>query len=159
MKTKNYSIKFNGSKFDCDQLFQKGLYYLYQKNKIVYVGMARKNVMDRILKHYNEGVKKFDSYLILLKPDVSERELMQLEIRAITKHIPIYNKVHNETKRVTEDDYDTAKKIIENCAHDFFKMKTGNFKCRKCCYELKPSKSYLKKQEQKSKSKPCKVRK
>lgn len=135
-KQKDYSMKFNGSKFDCNQLFQKGLYYLYKNNKIVYIGMSSSNVMDRILKHYNEKLKDFDSYTIILKPNASDKELLLLEKNAIKKHLPNYNIVH-KTQKQTDIDYEFAKELKNKCYHSFVSLKDNDsLICSKCGFKL-----------------------
>jgi hypothetical protein len=66
-----------------------GLYFLFDKDEIVYVGKTRSG-WQRISKHFKD--KKFDSYYFLEMPNTTELQLLYDESRYITKYLPKYNK-------------------------------------------------------------------
>lgn len=145
-----YALKFSGKKFDCCQLFEKGIYYLYDNSEIVYIGESNVNVMSRILTHFKDKDKVFNSYMIFLKPDYTEKQLKEYEKKCIQKHNPKYNVIHNINLNQTNSDYEYSKYQKENCYHDFFSAKEENIViCRKCGKResLLPSKTYLQKKE------------
>ena len=131
-------MKYSGQIFDCNQLFERGLYYLYKNNKIVYIGKSETNVMQRVLTHYLDKEKDFDSYLIVLKPQINNKTLGDMEKKAIKKHLPKYNKIHNDLYNTTQEDYDIAKEIKDNCWHTFIEIKDKKYvMCSKCGYKQK----------------------
>ena len=65
----------------------RGLYFLIRKNEIVYVGQSE-NVHARVMKHYAEGTKKFDSYSYIL---ITSGNLDYIEGEYILEIEPQYN--------------------------------------------------------------------
>jgi excinuclease UvrABC nuclease subunit len=79
---------------------QTGLYYLFDKGRIVYIGASGRNVYERILSHIKD--KKFDSYFIFPCTDdngvVNEKLLnrcLDAEAKLIRKFNPEYNQLSN----------------------------------------------------------------
>jgi hypothetical protein len=109
-RTKEYSYKRDNSNFDVsrpeekrsqfftysDKAFCKGVYFLHRQGNIVYVGMSTVNCMERILRHYNEGVKDFDSFSVRRLESLSDKQVVEHEVFLIKKHTPEYNIVHNK---------------------------------------------------------------
>lgn len=67
----------------------KGIYFLYDNDTIVYIGKS-KNLASRILAHTDDGVKIFNSYKILIIP--KNENLTMIEKFYIEKYKPKYNK-------------------------------------------------------------------
>jgi hypothetical protein len=65
-----------------------GIYFLVSESKLVYIGQAC-NVLDRILTHVNEGVKKFDEAFFIPIP---VEQLDKVERSLINFYRPEYNK-------------------------------------------------------------------
>jgi len=82
-------------KFYTEDYFIKGIYFLYNKGEIVYVGMSETNVFSRVLSHYNENSKCFDSFSVRNYESTSKLELLDIEASLIKKYSPIYNIMHN----------------------------------------------------------------
>lgn len=72
----------------------KGVYYLYYKSEVVYVGMSTTNCLRRIISHYDDPEKKFDSFQIFNMHNFSNNEILEKEKNAIKRKLPKYNKVH-----------------------------------------------------------------
>jgi hypothetical protein len=109
-KTRNrkYSYKNDNSNFDVsrpeekrsqfftysDKAFCKGVYFLHRQGQVVYVGMSRFNCMERVLAHYNEGRKQFDSFSVRRLASISDKQLEEHERFLIKKFNPEYNIIH-----------------------------------------------------------------
>jgi excinuclease UvrABC nuclease subunit len=90
--------KINKKNFKVVDFFNiSGIYFLKQGNKIVYVGEST-CIMSRIVQHYKENVKQFDSFQIL-ENKLSNKQRLNLEKRLIKKFRPKYNIVHNDNKK------------------------------------------------------------
>jgi excinuclease UvrABC nuclease subunit len=72
----------------------KGVYYLYHKHKVVYIGMSTNNCYRRILNHFDDKEKEFDSFQIFAMPHHSNQEVSDREKNLIKRKLPKYNKVH-----------------------------------------------------------------
>ena len=46
-------------------MFIRGIYFLYRDNQIVYIGMSKDNVMDRVVQHYKDPKKEFSRFRYL----------------------------------------------------------------------------------------------
>jgi len=91
-KKKTLSIK---DKVNAQNLFVRGIYYLYDKGAIVYIGMSTSNCMKRICDHFDDN-KKFDHFKIVEIENKSNKQLLSIEASLIKKHKPKYNKVHKK---------------------------------------------------------------
>lgn len=67
-----------------------GIYFLYHKNELVYVGQST-NCISRILAHERDSDKEFDVYEIA---ECKESDLNILELFYIEKYSPKYNVNH-----------------------------------------------------------------
>lgn len=76
---------------------EKGVYYLYFKKQVVYIGMSTTNCMQRILSHYNDKEKEFDSFQIFRMPKHTDAQIAAKEKRLIQRKLPKYNVVHAKT--------------------------------------------------------------
>lgn len=72
-----------------------GIYFLKQGKIIVYVGEST-CIMSRIMQHFKENVKQFDSFQIIEKRNFSDKQRLSLEKSLIKKFKPQYNIVHNK---------------------------------------------------------------
>lgn len=72
----------------------KGIYYLYHKNEVVYIGMSTTNCMRRIIQHYDDETKVFDSFEIFNMHNKSNESIKKREIDKIKQKLPKYNKIH-----------------------------------------------------------------
>jgi hypothetical protein len=77
-----------------------GLYFLFSKGRIVYVGVSNKNVHGRILDHINS--KKFDSYAVMMANyddgtinDEVLSKCLNSEAKLVKLFKPIYNSLSN----------------------------------------------------------------
>lgn len=77
-----------------------GVYFLYRKNDIVYIGSS-KDIFNRLEYHYKDEVKVFDSYSYV---EINENEYEIMERFLINKYLPIYNKdgVTNKVKKILQ---------------------------------------------------------
>ena len=82
-----YKVDFNHLPFFEVNSFDVGIYFLINKNEIVYIGRSL-NLMSRIGSHIKEGAKIFDSFR-LLKCD--EHYIDLLENILINEIRPKYN--------------------------------------------------------------------
>lgn len=85
-----------------------GIYKLYVKSTIVYIGMSTTNIKDRLLGSFGgEGHihnKHFDSVEIISMEGNSKKEIEDLECKLIQKYNPYYNvKGKLEITVVTKD--------------------------------------------------------
>ena len=78
-----------------DEIFVRGVYYLYDNEAIVYVGISMTNVMERLVKHHKDKDKIFTHFSFKEYTDVSDKQLRGIERKLIKRHKPKYNKVHN----------------------------------------------------------------
>ena len=69
---------------------QSGVYFLKQKNKIVYVGKSTNSMAKRVYTHLDDDNKVFDN--IDLIPMRSEADIHIAELMFIQKYQPEYNK-------------------------------------------------------------------
>ena len=69
------------------------IYALIKDQEIVYIGQSY-NVMQRLGKHIQEGLKDFDSYSIVCK--VTQDDVDEVERKYIDDLKPKYNIVHNK---------------------------------------------------------------
>ncbi len=76
-----------------------GVYFLKQGKRIVYVGEST-CIMSRIMQHFKENVKQFDSFQIIEKRNFSDKQRLSLEKSLIEKFKPKYNIVHNRKKKI-----------------------------------------------------------
>jgi hypothetical protein len=74
------------NKINIDKNIYKGVYFLINKNKIVYVGNS-KNILARIAVHLNKNKILFDSYYFIEK----SQDSVELESRYILKFLPKNN--------------------------------------------------------------------
>ena len=130
-------MKYNNTIFNVSDTLNKGIYYLYNDNKIVYVGKSDVNVMKRISMHFTDKTKNFNRYKIEIKPELTNKQLESLEKKLIKRLTPIYNKIHNhkhQLKHNYDTDYKLAVKLNQSCQHEFKQMKTNELKemCIKC---------------------------
>jgi len=86
--------------FFCDQLFIRGVYFLYRDNKIVYIGMSKDNVMDRVVRHSKEKKKVFSRFRIREYSELSDTQLLAKEKSLIKHWQPEYNVIHNFKEKV-----------------------------------------------------------
>lgn len=82
------------------------IYFLIDKNEIVYVGKSTKGAFDRLGAHFKYSDKVFDSYFI--EPCL-EINLTALETEYILKFVPKYNKSLPSNKI-----YTTKNRIMSN---------------------------------------------
>jgi len=75
---------------------EKGLYYLFDKGELVYIGISLRNVYERLLDHFKDKI--FDSYFIWTTIDAegnTNEELLKKSAKAerllIEKFKPKYN--------------------------------------------------------------------
>jgi hypothetical protein len=76
-----------------EEIFIRGIYFLYFNDKVVYIGQSYENVMQRICDHFRDEGKIFDSFSFK-KYDVSSEELLKIEASLIKKIKPKYNIIH-----------------------------------------------------------------
>lgn len=80
----------------------KGIYFLYRKNTIVYVGSSY-NLYKRFNNHFYQKLKNFDSWgYIEFSKNVTKAELLEKEDFYINKYDPLYNKRGALNKKVIE---------------------------------------------------------
>ncbi len=111
-----------------NEYFVKGIYFLYYKKKIVYVGKSNKNIMSRISSHFLDNEKIFDSFEVKNCVNLTDYQLSEMEIHYIKEYKPKYNYVHNMTYHNNKID----KRIT--CVHVWDKIErwTKNIRCIKC---------------------------
>jgi hypothetical protein len=80
------------NKIKIDKIPIEGLYFLIDKNIIVYVGSSI-NIKQRILTHIKQGKIIFDSYTI-----VKIKNYREMEIYYIINFMPKYNKMITDNK-------------------------------------------------------------
>ncbi len=80
-----------------DIKFNKFVYSLIYKNKIVYIGKTN-NIQNRIKTHQLEGLKKFDRFSIVerFSEETDDVEVLKYEEKIIKLLKPIYNISHNK---------------------------------------------------------------
>lgn len=76
------------TKFKTQRYNISGVYFLYQKNILVYIGSS-KDIFNRLEFHFKDNSKEYDSYSYLELPDL---EYQLTERYLINKYLPIYNK-------------------------------------------------------------------
>lgn len=115
-------------KLKVKEYFIRGIYFLYYKNKIVYVGKSHTNIMSRISLHFLDIEKTFDSFEIKNCINLNDSQLSEMEIYYIKEYKPKYNYVHNMTYQNKKID----KRI--SCVHEWDKIErwTKNIRCIKC---------------------------
>jgi hypothetical protein len=92
-----------------------GLYFLFDKGVMVYIGVSKKSVYDRIISHLQD--KEFDSYFIMTSTNNNgsvDYEILQQCLdseRYLINHFkPRYNCLSEiALKRVTLNDYELSK--------------------------------------------------
>ena len=121
-------IKPTTGKLNIKEFLVKGVYFLYWKKKIVYVGKSDSNVMNRISSHYINKDKMFDSFEIRNCIMLSRDQILEMEKYYIKKYKPKYNYVHNMDYQNDKID----KRI--SCVHEWAKIErwTKNIRCVKC---------------------------
>lgn len=67
----------------------KGIYYLLNDDKIVYIGKSLSNMKTRVDSHLKDEAKEFDS--VLYHSIDNDSDINILEVAMIAKHSPIYN--------------------------------------------------------------------
>lgn len=67
----------------------KGIYYLLNDDKIVYIGKSLSNMKTRVNMHIKDEIKEFDSVIYHKIENISDINI--LEVAMIAKHSPIYN--------------------------------------------------------------------
>jgi hypothetical protein len=75
------------------------IYFLRQKNKIVYIGETT-SFLTRVSQHFNEAAKIFDNVSFEIFSG-STKERKAYEKVLIQRHKPLYNIVHNIKKKET----------------------------------------------------------
>ena len=80
-----------------DIKFNKFVYSLIYKNKILYIGKTN-NIQNRIKTHQLEGLKKFDRFSIVerFSEETDDVEVLKYEEKIIKLLKPIYNISHNK---------------------------------------------------------------
>ena len=79
----------------------KGIYFLYFKGDLVYIGVSTKNIISRIRDHMEN--KLFDSYLFCDADDKGIlRELCEIEPILIKKYCPEYNSLSSIALKVVK---------------------------------------------------------
>jgi len=78
-----------------DRYCCKGIYKLYDRTELVYVGMSEDNFMRRIANHYDDAKKRFTHFEIIPFWKDSLRQLRARETKMIRKYKPKYNKQGN----------------------------------------------------------------
>ena len=102
----NHQITINT--FDELQNNISGIYRLYNRSEIVYIGKS-KNIKGRIKEHF--GIKEFDSFDFTILANESDKNLYELYL--IDKYKPKYNKdcVEKSTSTIKLNDIIFSKKI------------------------------------------------
>jgi hypothetical protein len=104
-KLEKYRNRVENNRYYSNTMFVRGLYKLYYNNQVVYVGMSKTNVFNRITDHFNDEDKIFDSFSFKSYLDLSDRALEQIEADVIKKLRPKYNKTHNNDRNLKEIPY------------------------------------------------------
>ena len=65
-----------------------GVYYLFDKNEVVYIG-ASENIKSRLIAHYSNKEKEFDDFSF---HTCDKNILFKAEAKAIRRYLPKYNK-------------------------------------------------------------------
>ena len=86
--------------FFVETMFIRGIYFLYRDNKIVYIGMSKDNVMDRVVQHYKDPKKEFTRFRIRDFSELSDDALFKKEKNLIKQWLPEYNVIHNFKEKV-----------------------------------------------------------
>lgn len=97
VKDENRISKKHQMRYTTKYILVRGIYFLYHKNILVYIGQSKSNVMQRICDHQKDKNKIFDSFNFLDKTEFSDKQLDEFERKLIKRHNPEYNKVHNQT--------------------------------------------------------------
>ena len=84
------------SSFDDFEHHPKIVYFLLNKNKVVYVGQSTRLGLQRAYAHRN---KKFNLIRILKVKNLSDEEVRFLEDEYIFKYLPKYNKIISSKKK------------------------------------------------------------
>lgn len=88
------------SKFYCDKVFVKGIYFLYMNGVVVYVGMSTENVFERVVSHKKDPSKTFDSFTIKDCSGISDEDIALKEKMLIKQFRPKHNVIHNPNKKL-----------------------------------------------------------
>lgn len=75
-----------------NNLYKVGIYVLYYKNRIVYIGQST-NIHRRLIQHLKSN-KLFDKYNYI---EIEVDQLDDIEEALIRKYKPIHNTTHNDT--------------------------------------------------------------
>lgn len=96
----------NGARYFVEDFEVKGCYFLIRGGRIVYVGMSKYSIINRINDHLKERVKLFDSFKLFPMPNYSDKQVAKFEKAKIKKYKPEYNVIYNKTDfNVIEEDY------------------------------------------------------
>lgn len=80
------------SRFSRQEPCGPGIYFLFQNDKIVYVGLSEQSVLNRVGNHVRDNRKQFDNYAVLpASTGVTKRELYEIERTYIRQLNPKYN--------------------------------------------------------------------
>jgi predicted small metal-binding protein len=83
-------------KYSVEDYLVRGIYFLYYKGNIVYIGKSDDNVFERISEHF-KSIKEFDEFSFK-EYNVSKKQLDEMEKRLINKFKPKYNNTHIKNK-------------------------------------------------------------
>jgi len=114
-------IKFDTkNNTNVSSLATRGIYFLFNENKIVYVGQSNGNILHRIVSHMD--TKVFDSFNTI---SCSYEDLSILEAEYILRIKPAYNKnIPSNNKWVSKN---IAKKEYGMSKHIFNKLNKNNY--------------------------------
>jgi len=73
-----------------DFLTIQGIYFLYNKNKLVYIGSSTQ-LTKRIYSHYLGSKIEFDGFKVMAFPEKTMSEIRDVEYSYIYENLPIYN--------------------------------------------------------------------
>jgi hypothetical protein len=79
-----------------DEHYSQGIYFLYYKDTIVYIGKSISSMAERIRRHESRKRFKFDTIQIHGTRLLSISDINVLELYFIAKYKPIYNKDSND---------------------------------------------------------------
>lgn len=105
-KRKKKEGYFKRDYYPVDDFLVRGIYFLYKGKNIVYIGMSKENVMERICAHANptgKYYKDFDSFSFEKHEDKSDKQLRSIESSLIFKYKPKENKVGKNRKDKSVD--------------------------------------------------------
>ncbi len=89
----------SSKQYTLSNMLVRGIYFLYKKGKIVYVGQSRDNVIKRIYSHHDRREKDFDKFSFIRYIGYTDKQLDQAEKKLIVRHKPKYNKIHKSPKK------------------------------------------------------------